>query len=84
MFLPEAPEGSPKCKVFKSTSDIPESGEGDNEGKVFLGTAGCKPGHEDFITYCLKNEWSVLNLAPEKTARYHMIKKLFLSKTYEF
>ena len=75
MFLPEADEGSPKCKVFKSTNDIPESGDGNSGGKIFLGTAGCKPSHEDFISYCTKNEWSVMNLVPENTARYKTFKK---------
>ena len=67
MFLPE--KELPKCKIFKSTTDIAESGRESSGGKAFLGTAGCKPGHEDLISYCIENGWDVLNLSPSHDAR---------------
>ena len=69
MFLPENTNKSMKCRIFMSqnlTGDIQSNYDG---GVAYLGEVGCKPGHDDLVTYCKMNGWDVLHLHPSNNAR---------------
>ena len=48
------------------TGDIQSNYDG---GVAYLGEVGCKPGHDDLVTYCKMNGWDVLHLHPSNNAR---------------
>ena len=47
-------------------------------GAAYLGEVGCKPGHEDFETFCKMNGWDVLQLHPSRTAGYFLFQNVFV------
>ena len=68
MFLPEETVMR-KCRIFMSQELIGAIQAKSEGGIAFLGEVGCKPSHEDLVTYCETNGWDVLHLFPENNAR---------------